>query len=171
MVTAVVTDSLLCCSILIVPILFSTVNVIHQANQVSIEEQVLQANPILEAFGNAKTVLNNNSSRFGKFTKLLFAPGKTMLHGKVTHVSPCLRDSCTPAVRLLTTLLDYFFLQVPALNIVGSFIETYLLEKSRVVRQEPGERNYHVFYQICSKGSCCFLVSERERERQKWRTM
>ncbi len=60
-----------------------------------------------------RQVLNNNSSRFGKFTKLVF--------GTATR------------------------------QILGSYIETYLLEKSRVVKQEKGERNYHVFYQLCSK--------------------
>jgi len=82
-----------------------------------IGQQVLDANPILESFGNAKTLLNNNSSRFGKFTKVLFEDVKHTT-GK------------------------------PRRRLVGAAIETYLLEKSRVVRQDKGERNFHIFYQL-----------------------
>eukprot|EP00456_Euglypha_rotunda_P059034 TRINITY_DN491_c0_g1_i6.p1 TRINITY_DN491_c0_g1~~TRINITY_DN491_c0_g1_i6.p1 ORF type:complete len:1622 (+),score=360.31 TRINITY_DN491_c0_g1_i6:67-4932(+) len=81
-------------------------------------QQVLDANPILESFGNAKTLLNNNSSRFGKFTKMMFDEVKVGAGEKQRK------------------------------KLVGAIIETYLLEKSRVVKQDKGERTFHVFYQL-----------------------
>ncbi|XP_026481139.1 myosin heavy chain, muscle-like isoform X14 [Ctenocephalides felis] len=77
----------------------------------NLEDQVVQTNPVLEAFGNAKTVRNDNSSRFGKFIRIHFGPS-----GKLA----------------------------------GADIETYLLEKARVISQQALERSYHIFYQMMS---------------------
>ncbi|ETV76244.1 hypothetical protein H257_09737 [Aphanomyces astaci] len=77
----------------------------------SVEQCVLQSNPLLEAFGNAKTIRNDNSSRFGKFIKINYD-----------------RDG----------------------KICGASTSHFLLEKSRIVGCSENERNYHIFYQICS---------------------
>jgi myosin-3 len=96
-------------------------------------------NPLLEAFGNAQTVMNNNSSRFGKYTQLMFDSRGSVKGSKVSAPSPsmlnCIRvrplDSPPPDVLTSVLLMQ---------------ISEYLLEKSRVVSQGDGERSFHVFY-------------------------
>ncbi len=84
----------------------------HEENneeEMCIEQQVLQSNTILETFGNARTLRNDNSSRFGKYIDIKFTSS-----GKLS----------------------------------GAKIETYLLEKVRLIHPSAGERNYHIFYQL-----------------------
>ena len=106
---------------------YTTGKSIQDTSQV-IKEKILATNPLLESFGNAKTLRNNNSSRFGKYLELQFK--RLDLSG--------LSDKDRKQIEVGENQLE------PA----SATINNYLLEKSRVVGQTRNERNFHIFYQI-----------------------
>ena len=116
---------------------------------VVLEQNILAINPILEAFGNAKTSMNNNSSRFGKY-----APGGKRLDGMRVRASGLTADLFHGCARYLELIFD------EQLRIRGAKITEYLLEKSRVVAQGREERNFHVFYLLISGNDS---LTDRER--------
>ncbi|SCV72410.1 BQ2448_3947 [Microbotryum intermedium] len=91
-----------------------------------LERQILEANPILEAFGNAQTVKNNNSSRFKEL---------------MTHRNRSNFDLCAQG-----KFVRIFFNSIGA--IAGANIDWYLLEKSRVTSRSDKERSFHIFFQL-----------------------
>ena len=88
-----------------------------------LEERITRSNPVMEAFGNAKTKMktkshrNENSSRFGKLVNIFL--------------------SNLPA-------------HVEKMCISSAGIVKYLLEKVRIVHRAGGERCFHIIYQLCT---------------------
>ena len=82
---------------------------------------------MLEAFGNAKTRINDNSSRFGKYLEIYFEQDGTVVGGEI--------------IKLIFILKKIFFSNKKNL---AKFKE-YLLEKSRVVYQSEFESTFHIF--------------------------
>ncbi|XP_038190783.1 myosin-IIIa [Arvicola amphibius] len=90
-------------------LLVQHLTVLGKANNRTLQEKILQVNNLVEAFGNACTIINDNSSRFGKYLEMKFTSSGA---------------------------------------VVGAQISEYLLEKSRVIHQAIGEKNFHIFYYI-----------------------
>lgn len=56
-----------------------------QANNRTLQEKILLVNSLVEAFGNACTVINDNSSRFGKYLEMKFTCGGTVVGAKISE--------------------------------------------------------------------------------------
>lgn len=105
----------------------------------SVVQRIVDSNPLLETFGNAKTRRNDNSSRFGKYLQMQF---RNTTDASSVGIAPKQFSG------------DHNALQC---NLVGSKCEVYLLETNRVVHHDASaERNFHVFYQL--------LASDRKAE-------
>lgn len=72
------------------------------AEDVSIEQQVLQSNPILESFGNARTIRNDNSSRFGKYIDIRFTPNGKLSGASIETVRRVFCDDCAEVWWIVT---------------------------------------------------------------------
>jgi myosin V len=105
---------------------------IRNYNDDDLVSMILASSPIFESFGNAKTLRNSNSSRFGKVTKLHYVISSSSPNGTESKATG---DEASGAC------------------LIGSSFQTYLLEASRVVSHVEGERNYHIFYQMLSAPS------------------
>lgn len=102
---------------------------------------MLQSNPILESFGNARTIRNDNSSRFGKFIEINFSKSGRLTGASVaTYLLEKVRGS--PHYDDDDDVYGTSFSSQP------SFFFLFMLAQVRIVSQARDERNYHIFYEL-----------------------
>jgi hypothetical protein len=129
-----------------------------------LEARLLESNVVLEAFGNAKTLRNNNSSRFGKYMKIQFTKDNfsiagTFLTDLLEMPQYTIRLVIRLIIRLVIRLIIRFNPTYPnPTPLAGASIETYLLEKSRLVFQAESERNFHILYQVRSSYAFLYVL-------------
>eukprot|EP00808_Paulinella_micropora_P000812 g61857.t1 len=119
---------------------------------------LMQSNPLLEAFGNARTVRNDNSSRFGKWIQVDYGPmlseersNRPRTDSASVTSEPSTRPGSASVASPAAPLTISGGAGSPIAHVItGGRIVTYLLERTRVTRQGQGERNYHIFYQLCA---------------------
>ena len=125
-----------------------------------VKDMLLASNPLLEAFGNAKTIRNDNSSRFGKVGIV-----RTVKFCHGCQICPTCRKQLSPVHTLQYMDVNMDFRGVPN----GGCIQNFLLEKARVIKQAEGERNFHIFYQLLAGADTATLASLRlERDASKY---
>ena len=130
----------------------------YRSYQASTMEKIEHATHIMEAFANSNTVTTQNSSRLGEFTSIhLSRYHNTRCIYPFMCSTHCPSDLsiilCYPSIHLFTSgkYMELFYTGEG--DLVGGSISTYLLEHVRVTKQLPGERNFHIFYELI-EGKC-----------------
>ena len=91
-----------------------------KAESRSLEDKILQVNPLMEAFGNARTVINGNSSRFGKYLELYFSPSGHIQGGSNRLGMMHLQRVCCECPCISICVLSGFYLLTPIVNLLIS---------------------------------------------------
>ena len=114
----------------------------------NLENKILASNPIIEAFGNAKTLRNDNSSRFGKFIKLLFN-GEKLVGAKIeSYLLEKIR--LTSLSKGERNFHIFYILLSSHPEYSGNISDFKLLNKSSIIEREDGVSDNEMYNQLLS---------------------